>query len=209
MFTGLVKEIGTVKTVTQNTEGKEFIIHAPKLISEIQIDDSVATNGVCLTATEVKGENFKVQAVHMTLEKTNIGELRPGSKVNLELALRPMDRLGGHIVQGHVGGIGSFKHVVKRGKNYELTISFPNELRKYFIEEGSIAIDGISLTIARLSQQELTVSIIPHTWENTTLSQKNIGESINLEVDMMAKYLENFINFGHGQKTDINKLLES
>ena len=209
MFTGLVKEIGTVKTVTQNTEGKEFIIHAPKLISEIQIDDSVATNGVCLTATEVKGENFKVQAVHMTLEKTNIGELRPGSKVNLELALRPMDRLGGHIVQGHVGGIGSLKKVVKRGKNYELTISFPNELRKYFIEEGSIAIDGISLTIARLSQQELTVSIIPHTWENTTLSQKNIGESINLEVDMMAKYLENFINFGHGQKTDINKLLES
>ena len=209
MFTGLIKEVGSIKSITQNAEGKEIIIHAPKLISEIQIDDSVATNGVCLTATEIKGENFKVQAVHMTLEKTNIGQLRPGSKVNLELALRPMDRLGGHIVQGHVGGIGSLKKVVKRGKNYELTISFPKGLRKYFIEEGSIAIDGISLTIARLSQQELTVSIIPHTWENTTLSQKNIGESINLEVDMMAKYLENFINYGHGQKTDINKLLES
>lgn len=195
MFTGLIKDIGIIKGIKPNAEGKEFIIETPKLSQEIQIDDSVATNGVCLTATEIKDKTFKVQAVHVTLEKTNIGSLKIGDKVNLELALRPMDRLGGHFVQGHVNGTGKIKSIKTLGKNFEVTLSAPNNLYKYMIPEGSIAIDGISLTIAKLTSNDFSVSIIPHTWENTILHSKKIGDSVNIEVDMMAKYLENFMNF--------------
>lgn len=195
MFTGLIKDIGTVVSVKSNNEGKEFVIKAPNLYKDIQIDDSVSTNGVCLTATEIKGEMFKIQAVHVTLEKTNIGKLKQGDKVNLELALRPMDRLGGHFVQGHVNGVGAIKSVNQRGKNWEITIDAPKELFRYIISEGSIAVDGISLTVARLREREFTVSIIPHTYENTILHTKKIGDSVNIEVDMMAKYLENFLQF--------------
>lgn len=199
MFTGLIKDIGTIVSVKSNNEGKEFVIKAPKLYQEIQIDDSVATNGVCLTATEIVKDTFKIQAVHVTLEKTNIGKLKKGDKVNLELALRPMDRLGGHFVQGHVNGIGAIRGIQKRGENYEITLSAPKELFRYMIQEGSIALDGISLTIARLSQSDFTVSIIPHTYNMTVLHTKKIGDSINIEVDMMAKYLENFIKFDRQQ----------
>ncbi len=195
MFTGLIKDIGTIVSVKSNSEGKEFVIKAPNLYKDIQIDDSVSTNGVCLTATEIKGEMFKIQAVHVTLEKTNIGKLKQGDKVNLELALRPMDRLGGHFVQGHVNGVGAIKSVNQRGKNWEITIDAPKELFRYIISEGSIAVDGISLTVARLREREFTVSIIPHTYENTILHTKKIGDSVNIEVDMMAKYLENFLQF--------------
>ncbi len=195
MFTGLIKDIGTIVSVKRNSEGKEFVIKAPNLHKDIQIDDSVSTNGVCLTATEIKGEMFKIQAVHVTLEKTNIGKLKQGDKVNLELALRPMDRLGGHFVQGHVNGVGAIKSVNQRGKNWEITIDAPKELFRYIISEGSIAVDGISLTVARLREREFTVSIIPHTYENTILHTKKIGDSVNIEVDMMAKYLENFLQF--------------
>ena len=195
MFTGLVKDIGIIEAITPNDSGREFIIKTPKLIEEIQIDDSVATNGVCLTATEINGDTFKVQAVHVTLEKSNLGDLEIGDKVNLELALRPTDRLGGHLVQGHVNGKGTLIDVHQRGDNWEMEFSFPKELRKFFIDEGSIAIDGISLTVAKVETESLKVSIIPHTYENTTLGVKKIGDSVNIEVDMMAKYLENFAKF--------------
>lgn len=195
MFTGLIKDIGIVKAIKSNPEGKEFIIEAPKLIGEIKIDDSVATNGVCLTATEIKGSTFKIQAVHVTLEKTTIGNLTVGSKVNLELALRPMDRLGGHFVQGHINGVGKIMKIDSRGKNFEITISAPKDLRRYMISEGSIALEGISLTISKLTSSSFSVSIIPHTWDNTVLHTKKVGDSLNIEVDMMAKYLENFMGF--------------
>jgi riboflavin synthase len=203
MFTGLVKDIGTIKSIIPNSTGKEFIIAAPELYSEIQIDDSVATNGCCLTATEVTGNTFKVQAVHVTLEKTNLGKLKQGDKVNLELALRPMDRLGGHFVQGHVNGVGKIQTIKPRGNNWEITVTAPKELFKYMISEGSIAVDGISLTIAKLTDTTFTVSIIPHTYENTVLHTKKIGDSVNIEVDMMAKYLENFMRFD--QKFSLEK----
>lgn len=195
MFTGLIKDIGVIQRIITNSEGKEFYIRTEKLASEIAIDDSVATNGVCLTATEITGNIFKVQAVHVTLEKTSIGNLQEGSKVNLELALRPMDRLGGHFVQGHVNGLGTISAVLKRGDNYEIEVNTPENLRRYMIMEGSIALDGISLTIARMSEKSITVSIIPHTFENTILHTKKVGDVINIEVDMMAKYLENFMKF--------------
>jgi riboflavin synthase len=195
MFTGLIQEVGTIVSVTSNTEGKEFIIKAPGLIKEIQIDDSVATNGCCLTATQIKGDTFKVQAIHMTLEKTSVGDLKSGDKVNLELSLRPQDRLGGHFVQGHVNALGKIKQIKTMGANWEIEVSIPADLRKYMISEGSICIDGISLTIARLSPTSLTVAIIPHTLEKTTLGTKKVGDHLNLEVDMIAKYIENFLRF--------------
>ena len=201
MFTGLIQELGTIQSVTQNSEGKEFTIKAPNLIKEIAIDDSVATNGVCLTATKIIQDTFKVQAIHMTLEKTSVGSLKVGDKVNLELSLRPQDRLGGHFVQGHVNALGKIKNIKTIGQNWEIEVSFPRELRKYMISEGSIALDGISLTIARLTDETLTVAIIPHTLEKTTLSSKKIGDHLNIEVDMMAKYIENFLKFGQDSRS--------
>lgn len=197
MFTGLIKDIGTIKSIKKNSEGVEFIIESKKLSGEIEIDDSVATNGVCLTATEINGAEFKVQAVHVTLKKTSLGDLKLGSKVNLELALRPMDRLGGHFVQGHVNGMGRLTNIKQLGKNWELEFSAPHELFKYIINEGSIAIDGISLTVAKVHHSSFVVSIIPHTYENTILQHKRSGDSVNIEVDMMAKYLENFMKFSN------------
>ena len=202
MFTGLIQEVGTILSVTQNKEGKEFIIKAPKLIKEIKIDDSVATNGCCLTATAINGDTFKVQAVHMTLQKTSIGQLKANDRVNLELSLRPQDRLGGHFVQGHVNSLAKIKQIKTIGENWEIEVSFPKELRKYMISEGSVALDGISLTIAKLTEDILTVAVIPHTLEKTTLGTKKAGDHLNLEVDMIAKYIENFIRFDKGPKKE-------
>lgn len=202
MFTGLIQEVGTIQSVINNAEGKEFIIKAPLLIKDIAIDDSVATNGVCLTATKIEGETFRVQAVHVTLQKTSIGSLSTGDKVNLELSLRPQDRLGGHFVQGHVNALGKIKNISSVGKNWEIEVSFPKELRKYMISEGSITLDGISLTIARLTDTTLTVAIIPHTLEKTSLASKKVGDHLNLEVDMIAKYIENFLRFNKDSKSD-------
>ncbi len=199
MFTGLIQEVGTIEEVIENAEGREFVIRAPRLITEIAPDDSVATNGVCLTATRILGDRFRVQAIHMTLEKTSLGRLRPQDRVNLELSLRPTDRLGGHFVQGHVNALGTIKNIHMTGANWEIDVAFPPELRKYMISEGSIALDGISLTIARLQEMTLTVAIIPHTLEKTSLSTKSIGDVLNIEVDMMAKYIENFLRLSHDQ----------
>jgi riboflavin synthase len=195
MFTGLIKDVGTIESIKTNSEGKEFVIKTENLIEEINIDDSVATNGVCLTATKVEGKTFTTQAVHVTLEKSSLAALKVGSKVNLELALRPTDRLGGHIVQGHVNGMGRVSEIFQRGKNWELKVEPPKDLFKYIILEGSISLDGISLTVARVDSTSLAVSIIPHTYENTNLFTKKIGDLVNIEVDIMAKYLENFMKF--------------
>lgn len=202
MFTGLIQEVGVIESVQSNAEGKEFVIKAPGLISEIKIDDSVATNGVCLTATQIKGDTFKVQAIHMTLKKTSIGSLNVGSPVNLELSLRPQDRLGGHMVSGHVNELGVIKDIKKIGQNWEITIGFNPSIRKYMIKEGSVALDGISLTIAQLGNNDLTVAIIPHTLKNTNLGRKKVGDVINIEVDMVAKYIENFILHDSSKKEE-------
>jgi riboflavin synthase len=201
MFTGLIQELGTIQSISTNAEGKEFVIKAPGLIKEIQIDDSVATNGVCLTATKISGDTFRVQAIHVTLEKTSIGSLKTGDKVNLELSLRPTDRMGGHFVQGHVNALGKIKQITKIAETWEIEVSFVKDLRKYMISEGSITLDGISLTIARLTADTLTVAIIPHTLEKTSLSSKKVGDVLNIEVDMIAKYIENFLHSGQDSKT--------
>lgn len=198
MFTGLIKDCGTILRASRVAEGVEFEI-ATKLAKDIAVDDSVAVNGVCLTAVSVAEKSFVVQAVNLTLEKTSLKTIIEGELVNLELALRYSDRLGGHLVQGHVNGVAELISMKNFGDNYELWFRVPAELKKYIIKEGSIALDGISLTIADIkfneNKSEVMVTIIPHTWNHTQLNKKKIGDSVNVEVDMMAKYLENFVKF--------------
>jgi riboflavin synthase len=194
MFTGLIKDLGTVLNVIDNLEGKKFEIKT-SLINDIGIDDSVAVNGCCLTTTTLNLDSFFVQAVNLTLSKTSLGNLVVGSKVNLELAMKLSDRLGGHLVQGHVNDIAILKDISSVGENYHLWFKIPEKQMKYIILEGSICLSGISLTVADIKDDLIMVTIIPHTWQNTNLSFLNINETVNLEVDMMAKYLENFSKY--------------
>lgn len=194
MFTGLIQAIGVVKRVSGSPEGKTLTIQCPGLIGDIAVDDSIAVNGVCLTATRLEPDGFIAQAIHTTLEKTTLGLLEPEQRVNLELAMRASDRLGGHLVQGHVNAIGRIAAIETRGQNWLIQIDFPTDLRKYMIAEGSITLDGISLTIAELSDSRLSVSIIPHTLAHTTLGDRSVGDALNIEVDIMAKYIENFLH---------------
>ncbi len=193
MFTGLIQAIGVIKQVSGSSAGKTLAIHCPDLIGDIAVDDSIAVNGVCLTAAVCESDGFIAHAIHTTLEKTTLGSLNPGQRVNLELAMRASDRLGGHLVQGHVNAVGRITGIETIGNNWQIHIAFPADLRKYMIAEGSITLDGISLTIAMLADSQLMVSIIPHTLANTTLKDKAIGDSVNIEVDIMAKYIENFL----------------
>ncbi len=208
MFTGLIKDIGKIIKIIPNQEGKQFVIKTNFPAGEVKVDDSIATNGVCLTATKVEANCFYAQAVHVTLQKTSLGHLKVNDSVNLELALRPMDRMGGHFVQGHVNGLGKLIKITPQGKNIELSFTTHKDLFKYIVAEGSIAIDGISLTIAKCKQESFSVSIIPHTYENTNLASKKIGDLVNIEVDMMAKYLENFLNYDNSQER-LKKLLDN
>ncbi len=193
MFTGLIKDCGKIISVTENQEGILFEVET-KLAADIAIDDSVAVNGVCLTAIAVFERRFQVQAVHLTLEKSNLHYLKKDSLVNLELALKYSDRLGGHLVLGHVNGVAKVTELTNRGDNFKLWFELPEELIKFVVREGSIAIDGISLTIADVSQNKIMVTIIPHTWKETQMQHLKIGSIVNIEVDsnavMMAKYLD-------------------
>jgi riboflavin synthase len=202
MFTGLVKEVGKVKNITVNTEGKLFEYESAELIEDMEIDDSVSINGACQTVIRKSEKSFFAQAVGTTLEKTNLNDLKAGDPVNMELALRLADRLGGHLVQGHINGTGKIKKIMNQGKNYLLTVGFPAELSKYFIEEGSVCLEGISLTISHLGQNELTVSIIPHTWDQTTLKWAKVGKKVNIEVDLVAKYIERMLLMGRTNQCD-------
>ncbi len=193
MFTGLIKDQGRVVRVTDNLEGKTFEIET-KLTHDIKIDDSVAVNGVCLTATAVSEKTFTMQAVHVTLEKTNLGNLQNDSVVNLELALKYSDRLGGHLVLGHVNATAKVAEMSNTGENYNIWYEIPQDLMKYIVKEGSIALDGISLTVADVKENLVMVTIIPHTWNETQIHNLKIGTAVNVEVDSnavsMAKYLD-------------------
>lgn len=204
MFTGLVKELGTLVATTSIAEGKRLRIRAPKLISEINVDDSVSVNGACQTAMAIHDDCFDVIAVHTTLEKTTLGALKAGDKLNLELAVKASDRLGGHIVQGHVNGVSRLIEINNHGENYDLRFSVDHKLRRYIVNEGSIAIDGISLTVSTSGEDWFGVTIIPHTWHNTVLGQRKLNDFVNIEVDILAKYLENLISHMGDTKSSIS-----
>ncbi len=194
MFTGLIEEIGKIQKVEPISGGKKIKIKAVAILNDLKIDDSVAINGICLTATKVDNDGFWADAVGATLEKTSLASVKENLEVNLERALRFNDRLGGHLVQGHVNGLGEITQINKLGENYYLEVSVPEELEKYLIDEGSIAIDGISLTIASLRGNLVGVSVIPHTWKNTNLINRKIGDKVNIETDMIAKYIEKLLS---------------
>lgn len=194
MFTGIIEEIGKVSDVNPIPGGKTIKISAVKILNDISVNDSVSVNGVCLTATEVDEQGFKVDAVGVTLEKSTFSELQISSQVNLELSLKLSDRLGGHFVLGHVNGTGVIKEIIKLGDNYLMRVNVPDNMKKYLIDEGSITIDGISLTIAELEDSTIGISIIPHTWNNTTLQYKNAEDRVNIETDVLAKYVERLTN---------------
>jgi len=194
MFTGIVEEIGKIDKSTPIAGGLGMKINAEKVLEDIKVNDSICVDGVCLTITKYDKNSFLVDAVGATLEKTTFNKFQPNDLVNLERSVRLNDRLGGHLVQGHVNGIGTISEIQKLGENYLIKIKIPVELERYVIKEGSIAINGISLTIADLVKNEITISIIPHTWQNTNLKAKKVNDPVNIEIDMLAKYVEKLLS---------------
>jgi riboflavin synthase len=201
MFTGIIEEIGTVSEALSIGGGVQLTVEAPKTAAELRVSDSVAINGVCQTVVEKETRRFKVVAVEETLMKTTMGSMKVSSRVNLELPLRLGDRLGGHIVSGHVDCVGEIESVASRDTSWIVRISIPSQFEKYVIPVGSIAIDGVSLTIASIEPSLVTVSIIPHTMEKTIFSLYTTKTRVNLEFDMIGKYIENLVSSKGGRLT--------
>ncbi|MBP1682654.1 MAG: riboflavin synthase, alpha subunit [Ignavibacteriaceae bacterium] len=197
MFTGIIEEIGKIERITPIAGGMTIRLHSDKIIEDVAVNDSVCIDGVCLTVTNKSKNTFLVDAVGATLEKTTFHNIRTDAYVNLERSVRLSDRLGGHLVQGHVNGIGSISEIKKLGENYLVKIILPEDLEKYLIKEGSIAINGISLTIADLNRNEISISVIPHTWQNTNLKDKEVNDKVNVEIDILAKYVEKLLTRNH------------
>ncbi|QYU68262.1 riboflavin synthase [Leptolyngbya sp. 15MV] len=193
MFTGIIEELGRVSALNENAGGVRISIAANYITEDIHPGDSIAVNGVCLTVLCPDADGFSADVSPETLKVTTIGSLGIGSLVNLERAVAPSGRLGGHIVQGHVDGMGTFLGAVPFGDFWTVHIGFPSELGRYFIHKGSVAVEGISLTIAALSNEAFEIAVIPKTWEMTSLSALNAGDPVNLEVDMVAKYIERLL----------------
>jgi riboflavin synthase len=190
VFTGLVADLGTVEAVDASDAGVRLTVRTGL---ELREGDSVAVNGVCLTATSVPDGSFTADVMHETLRRSSLGALDEGSKVNLELPLRADERLGGHFVQGHVDGLGTIWDVREEGFSHVVTIGAPPEIMRYVIEKGSIAVDGVSLTVSGLGEDWLQVSLIPETLERTILGEATTGTPVNLEVDVLAKYIERLV----------------
>ncbi|NQU66572.1 MAG: riboflavin synthase [Candidatus Marinimicrobia bacterium] len=195
MFTGIVEELGKVKTVIDTDAGKQFIISARLVMDDLKVGDSISVNGVCLTVIEAKIKQFKVDLVSETLKKSNLGEIQVGSKVNLERALTLSTRLGGHILQGHVESVGVIIENMPTGEGFTMVVGIDPEWMRYCIPKGSIALDGISLTIAEIEDNLITIALIPHTLEQTTLGIKQPGETLNVETDIVGKYIERLLSF--------------
>ena len=193
MFTGLVEEIGTVSAIKESGDGRKIRISCKKLLEDIKVKESISVGGICLTVVGTGKDYFEVDVVSETIKRSNIGQYSEGDKVNLEGALLLSDRLGGHIVQGHVDGVARVISHARGDSGSLLIIDIPQELRKYVVEKGSITLDGISLTIASVNGTELTIALIPHTLEITTMGGTEPGDLLNVEVDVLAKYVENMM----------------
>lgn len=191
MFTGLVQELGRIENISRNAGNAQLAIAAPELIGELKSGDSVAINGVCLTAESISTSRgtFTATAVMETLSRTTLGSVRRGDNVNLELSLRPSDRLGGHFLQGHVDAVGRCFNIRQLRGSWLLKFTYPSEFARYIVEKGSIAVDGISLTAYDITRDTFTVSIVPHTFNNTTLGDTKVGREVNLEFDLIGKYI--------------------
>ncbi len=193
MFTGIIEEIGKVKSVVKSAKSAKITVQAKKVLEDVKLGDSIATNGVCLTVTSFTKSEFTVDVMAETMRKSNLDLLSDGSPVNLERALRLGDRLGGHMVSGHVDGLGTIEGTLKEENAIWVTIGADASILRYVIPKGSIAIDGISLTVAYVDDTCFKVSVIPHTKDETTLLGKNIGAKVNLECDLVGKYIEKLV----------------
>jgi riboflavin synthase len=193
VFTGLIQDVGAIESVESGADGARLRI-ATALGPEIASGDSVAVDGACLTATSADADGFEAEAMNQTLEVTALGGLKAGSRVNLELAMRASDRLGGHIVQGHVDGVGEVVSVESDGFAKRLRVSLPKQLLRYVIEKGSITLAGVSLTVAELGEGWIEVSLIPETLERTNLGEAEPGRRLNVECDVVAKYVERLVS---------------
>ncbi|HQA56824.1 MAG TPA: riboflavin synthase [Acetivibrio sp.] len=205
MFTGIVEEIGIVDGIKSGSKSVKLSIKCPKIMDDVKIGDSIAVNGICLTATSRSLEGFTADVMPETMRRTNLGSLKTGEKVNIERALRLCDRLGGHIVSGHIDGTGVISGREEEDNAIWLEISAAKDILKYVVVKGSVALDGTSLTVAYVDDKCFKVSLIPHTAGVTTLGSRKIGDKINIECDMLGKYVEKLLSSGYSPDGNSNK----
>jgi len=208
MFTGIIEEKGVIKSIRSGGTSSRMVISAAKILEDLKIGDSINTDGVCLTVTEFSSSSFTVDVMPETLLRSTFGKLKPGSTVNLERALRLSDRLGGHIVSGHIDGSGRLEKIRKDENAIWLSIIAEEPILRYIVEKGSVAIDGISLTVAKVDHRAFEVSVIPHTQAETTILTKKTGDAVNIECDIIGKYTEK-LSKTNGGKMDVNFLAEN
>ena len=195
MFTGIIEEVGVIKSIRMGAQSAVITIEAEKVLEDIHLGDSIAMNGVCLTVTSFYSHSYSVDIMHESLKRTNLGSMKSGSRVNLERAMAADGRFGGHIVAGHVDGTGKITSMEKDDNAVWIYIQAEPSVLKYIVEKGSITIDGISLTVAKVDEKSFAVSVIPHTGTHTTLLEKKPGDTVNLENDMIGKYVEKLLNY--------------
>lgn len=195
MFTGIIEELGRVRVVEPNGENARIVVAAHTVTEDTKHGDSIAVNGVCLTALDIQKDSFAADVSRETLDRSTLGRLKAGAAVNLERAVTPATRLGGHMVQGHVDATGRFTSVQNHEGSWTVRISYPPDIARYLVFKGSVAVEGISLTIANLTDDYFEIAIIPKTWEVTNFSQLQPGDEVNLEVDVIAKYVERILTF--------------
>ena len=206
MFTGIIEEIGHIKAVKKQTFSQILVIEASKVLEKTNIGDSIAVNGICLTVTDIGHGQFSADVMHETLNRTALRYIRAGAGVNLERAMSAEGRFGGHIVSGHIDGTGTISDIRKDDNAVWYRISTDEHILRYVVEKGSITIDGISLTVAAVTDKYFEVSIIPHTRESTILSDKRLSDAVNLETDIIAKYVEKLMGpYGKGESRGITK----
>lgn len=202
MFTGIIEELGRVRKLEKRGEGARLVIEARTVMDGTQEGDSIAVNGVCLTAVDVRSGSFAADGSSETLQRSTLGTLRAGSVVNLERAVTPATRLGGHIVQGHVDARGTFLSATEHGGSWTLRVAYPQEMARYLVFKGSVAVEGISLTVAGLNDEYFEIAVIPKTWTVTNLSHLRAGDEVNLEADIIAKYVERILAFAQNAKDE-------
>ena len=194
MFTGIIKEMGTITSLADKGRDREFTVKTEVLSGSINMGDSISVNGVCLTVKDFDRESFSSDVSSNTLEYSNLGDLKAGDQVNLEDSLSPDGKLGGHFVSGHVDAVAAITGISGTGRSYELTFDLNEDIEPYIAVRGSVSVDGISLTVTKVSDSNFKTVIIPHTYKNTTLGSKGIGDTVNIEVDMLARYIVNYLS---------------
>lgn len=204
MFTGIIEETGKIINIRKDAKSAALTVRAGVIFEDLKPGDSVSVNGVCLTVTDLTKDTFTADIMHETLSRSSLGELKAGSAVNLERALAVSGRFGGHIVSGHIDGTGTITKIKNDGNAVWYTVKAPPQIMKYIVEKGSVAIDGVSLTVAGVSEDSFSVSVIPHTSKNTALSLKAAGDTVNLENDIIGKYVEKLMSPGQAQTPQRN-----